>query len=86
MSAKWWIDPSYDPMQDLQDCKHNQSLMIPALEEHAQAIRQLTDKHNRMVKQLQANTQTIRQLTHELQVTRLLLECEKIAPLPTESK
>lgn len=66
MSEKWWVDPAWDPMQDLHDCKHNQSLMIPALQEHAEVIRELTKQHTQLLALLKEDRQTIAMLTSEI--------------------
>jgi hypothetical protein len=46
MAKSWWHDPSYDPMQDLADCKHNLQLMAPALRQHAEVIEQLMQQND----------------------------------------
>jgi ABC-type transporter Mla subunit MlaD len=47
----WWIDPTYDPMQDLYDCKREITNLISALN-------QLISAHNQ-------NTEMIAQLTQQ---------------------
>ena len=77
MSDKWWVDPTYDPMQDLQDCKHNQSLMIPALEEHAHVLRDVLKQQQALRTLLKNDRKIIQKLTQEVNLLRLLLEAQQ---------
>lgn len=43
VSDKWWVDPTFDPMQDLHDCKlaiaHQREIML----EHSKQLNDLNE-------------------------------------------
>lgn len=68
----WWHDPSYDPMQDLHDCKHNLQLMAPALRQHAEVIEQLVQQNDVLNRAVN---------THKLEIALL---CKQVIDLRRE--
>jgi hypothetical protein len=77
MSQKWWVDPAWDPMQDLTDCKQNISLMVPALEEHAQVLRNVVKQQQALRTLLKNERQIVSKLTQEVSLLRLMLEAQE---------
>ena len=69
----WWHDPSYDPMQDLHDCKHNLHLMIPALRQHAEIIEQLIQQNNALTRTVDQDRLEIALLSKEVVNLRRLV-------------
>ncbi len=80
--TKWWHDPAFDPMQDLENCKHNISLMAPALEEHRDHIRQLTSQNQQVLELVKQDRRMIKSMADEIKMLRLLLEAEKMHSRP----
>jgi hypothetical protein len=76
--TKWWIDPAFDPLQDLENCKHNISLMAPALEEHRDCIRQLVQQNQQSMELIKQDRRMIKSMADEIKMLRLLLEAEKM--------
>jgi hypothetical protein len=76
--TKWWIDPAYDPMQDLNDCKHNLNLMMPALEEHRDHIRQLTSQNQQILELVKQDRRMIKNMADEIKMLMMMLEAEKM--------
>jgi hypothetical protein len=77
MTEKWYVDPSWDPMQDLADCKHNISVMVPALEEHATVIKSMLGEQRvqtLLIKRQMAELDMLKQEIHSL---RHLLETQR---------
>jgi hypothetical protein len=66
MAKAWWIDPTYDPMQDLADCKHNLQLMAPALKQHAEVIEQLMQQNDLLSRAVNTHKLEIALLSKEL--------------------
>lgn len=69
----WWHDPSYDPMQDLHDCKHNIKLMAPALKQHAEIIEELIRQNNALTRTMQQDRLEIALLSKEIVNLRKLV-------------
>lgn len=63
LQPKWWINPDYDPMQDLNDCKHNINLMIPALQIHANEIKKLKQENINLKKELRIQKENLKSLS-----------------------
>lgn len=75
--SNWWHSENYDPMADLEACKHNMGLMMPALEEHAQVIRKILKQQEQMLLQHKRNLKHMENMAYEIKMLRLLLESQE---------
>lgn len=81
---KWWVDPTYDPMQDLHDCKNNINLMAPAMQQHAKVISELINQNNKLTDIVQQDRLEIALLSKEMLNLRnrlLILETMPISDM-----
>lgn len=81
MSDKWWVDPSFDPMEDLHQAKmtilqlqHNERVLLGAINEQSQMLKDLSLQHrdvtailNRQSREIVKMRQTIQELTQKQQ-------------------
>ena len=74
MAKPWFVDPSWDPMQDLENCKEALSLMAPAVKNHSEVIGELINQNNNLADIVQQDRLEIALLTAE--VMRLRKEIE----------
>ena len=82
-SKPWWIDPSYDPMQDLENCKHNIELMAPAVRQHADIITDLILQNSKLTNVVQQDRLEIALLSKEVLTLRNRLEILEMKPILT---
>ena len=73
--TKWFVDPSYDPMQDLQDCKEyceimkvNAHHMTLAINDQQNMIAQLNEQNKRLLRMISNANQDIVRLYKELEL------------------
>lgn len=75
---KWWVDPTYDPMQDLHDCKYNISLMAPAVKQHAEIINELIRQNSKLTEIVEQDrieiallAKRVLDLTHRIEILQM---------------
>jgi mevalonate kinase len=57
--TKWYVDPTYDPLQDLQDCKTDITMLkgnilqvAAAYNDQSDTIKQLMEQNQKLVKMM----------------------------------
>ena len=78
---KWWVDPTYDPMQDLHDCKHNISLLAPAMKQHAEVINELIRQNSKLTDIVHQDRLEIALLSKELLNLRNRIQILETMPI-----
>jgi hypothetical protein len=66
MAKAWWLDPSWDPMQDLENCKESIGMMAPAVRQHSDVISELIKQNNALTDIVHQDRLEIAMLTHEV--------------------
>jgi peptidoglycan hydrolase CwlO-like protein len=74
---KWWIDPAYDPMQELQDCKREivhlgsaLNQLIVAHNNNTTMIDQLTRQNRQLLELYKGAQREINTLQREIDATK----------------
>jgi len=77
----WWVDPTWDPMQDLQNCKNNIELMAPAVKQHADVISDLIFQNSKLTNVVQQDRLEIALLSKEMMSMRKRIETLEMKPI-----
>jgi hypothetical protein len=81
--SKWWVDPTYDPMQELHDCKTEinniggfLNQLANGINAHDELLVELTNQNRKLLQLYQSSQQEIQHLTEEIQIMHELRHLE----------
>lgn len=73
---KWYVDPTYDPMQDLEDCKMNIEMLkgnclqiAKAYNDQSHTVQTLMDQNQKLVKMMMQLNDQMEQLSSQINKT-----------------
>lgn len=77
--SNWWVDPNYDPMQELHECKlalqHQGGIinqLINGINAHDELLAQLTEQNRKLLNLYQISQQEIQRLNEEIMIAHEL--------------